>query len=168
MNRFISFWTRLSFILVLSTVMFHSCTPEEPMEGEEEIDTVKLVFAGQTITWRESDTSDPVITLAANTSESVSIEFLNDATSENITEEVAAEKDEHLVCYSSSSGLDLTIETKDQDGANLPVGLSTTWTVGEASTGTVTIELRHQPGVKDGTCTPGDTDVQVSFDIVIQ
>jgi hypothetical protein len=168
MNRFVSLGTQFSLFLLLSTLVFQSCTPEAPMEGEEEIDTVQLVFAGQTIIWREGDPSDPTITLAANTSESVSIEFLNEATNENITEEVAAEKDEHLVCYSSGSSLDLTIEVSDQDGANLPVGLSTDWTIGEPSTGTVTVELRHQPGVKDGTCAPGDTDVQVTFEVVIE
>ena len=65
-------------------------------------------------------------------------------------------------------GANLTVDITDQDDNGLDVGLSTTWTTGDASTGSLSIELRHQPDVKDGTCTPGDTDVLATFDIVVQ
>ncbi|MEM7655554.1 MAG: hypothetical protein AAF399_05440 [Bacteroidota bacterium] len=152
------------FALVL---MITACTPEEPMEGEEEIDTVNLIIGSETITWSVDDTEDPTITLDANSTVTVSAEFRNVEEGENVTEEIQEEDDEHLVCY-EVSGANLEIERTDTDGGGLEVGLATTWTVGEASTGTMTLELRHQPGVKDGTCGPGSTDVQVTFDIVIQ
>ena len=163
-NRFI----QASFVSLLALLMLATaCTPEEPMEGEEEIDTVKLIVGTETITWRESDTTDPVITLAANSTVEVLVEFRNEAENENVNEEIQAEDDEHLVCY-SVSGANLDIAIKDKDAGGLDVGLESTWTVGAASNGSLTLELRHQPGVKDGTCAPGDTDVQVTFEVKIQ
>ncbi len=51
----------------------------------------------------------------------------------------------------------------DTDG-NSGVGLVSTWShTGVADNGNVTIPLTHQPGVKDGTCEPGETDVEVTF-----
>ena len=31
----------------------------------------------------------------------------------------------------------------------------------------LTIELKHQPGVKDGTYAPGETDIQVAFKLKV-
>jgi hypothetical protein len=167
MNHSSITWKNLSVILAFLLLVTSACTPEEPMEGEEEIDAVQLVIGTQTITWRESDTTDPVITLDANSTVTVAATFLNEAENENVNEEILAEADEHLVCF-TVNGANLDIAITDKDAGGLDVGLVSTWTTGDASTGTLTLELRHQPGVKDGTCAPGDTDVQVSFDVEIQ
>ena len=53
-------------------------------------------------------------------------------------------------------------------GGTLEVGLATQWTVGIASVGTTQVVLKHQPGVKDGTCAPGDTDIELDFVTEIQ
>lgn len=86
---------------------------------------------------------------------------------EDITVEILAEDDEHLFCYTVSSGLDMEVIRTDSDG-NFPIGVATRWRAGAASTGTVRVTLKHQPGVKDGSCTPGDTDVEVNFVVEIQ
>jgi hypothetical protein len=80
----------------------------------------------------------------------------------NISDEVAAEAADHFFCY-ETAGTAPAIMRTDSDGT-YEVGLSSDWTTGATSgSGSVTITLRHQPGVKDGTCEPGDTDVQVTF-----
>lgn len=158
-------------LLISQALIFTACTPEDPDEGEEEITTVRLVFAnGPTVTWEEGATANPEITLDANTTYTVKAEFLDEtdpADVEDITAEILEEDDEHLVCYEVTGGATATITRTDSDG-NFEVGLNTEWVTGEASTGSVMLELRHQPGVKDGTCTPGDSDVAVTFNLTVQ
>jgi len=165
MNRITSnvlLWTAVLAMLVLS-----ACTPEEPGNDEEEIDTVELVFAnGPTVTWSVDDTANPTITLDANTTYTVEAAFRNEEENEDVTAEIREEDDEHIVCFDVTSG-NVDIELTDSDGT-FPIGLATEWTTGAASSGMVVLTLRHQPDVKDGTCTPGDTDVEVTFDIEIQ
>lgn len=159
-------------ILLSSTLFMQSCKPEEPV-GEEEITTVQLVFNGtQTFTWKDGTTPD-VITLAPLTNYTVQAKFLNENVSpaEDITAEIREEDDEHLVCYEILGSLvltNLTIARTDTDGT-YEVGLATQWQTGAAATGQVSLKLRHQPGgVKDGTCTPGDSDVEIVFNVEIQ
>ncbi len=61
------------------------------------------------------------------------------------------------------------------NGVANPVGLEFTLQAGTASSGTITVTLRHQPakdaaGVSAGEIAnaAGETDVQESFDIVIE
>jgi hypothetical protein len=60
---------------------------------------------------------------------------------------------------------------KDSDGATTPrpLGLLTEWMTGAMTTTKkeLTIELKHQPGTKNGTYAPGDVDVSVPFKIKI-
>ena len=166
MNRITS--NLLLWTVVLAMLVLSACRPEDPGNEEEEIDTVELVFAnGPTVTWSVKDTDNPTITLDANTTYTVEAAFRNDEEGEDVTAEVREEDDEHLVCFEVTSG-NVTIEATDSDGT-FPVGLSSDWTTGAASSGMVILTLRHQPdGEKDGTCTPGDTDVEVTFNIEIQ
>lgn len=91
---------------------------------------------------------------------------------ENITQEVQAEADEHLFCYTPAN-VNLSIIRTDIEldygvGGTLEVGLATRWTTGNASIGTTQVVLKHQPSVKDGACAPGDTDVELNFVTEIQ
>ena len=60
---------------------------------------------------------------------------------------------------------------KDSDGASTPrpIGLLTEWMTGAMTTTkkVLNIELKHQPGVKNGTYAPGDVDAAVPFKIKI-
>jgi len=109
-----------------------------------------------------------VLTLAANTYYTATVQLLNEAESpaEDITLEVLQEDDEHLFCYAPSN-TNVTIDRTDSDGT-YEVGISTFWSTGAAASGNTTVTLKHQPGVKDGTCTPGDTDVEIIFVTEIQ
>ncbi len=162
MNSFKSFL----FLALCGTLIFSACRPPEQGGGEEEIDTVRILIDGQTIEWSVDDTTNPTITLEAGKTYPVEIQFWNLEENENVTLEVQEEDDEHLVCY-EANGVAMTITATDTDGTH-PIGLATEWETATTSTGTLTVELRHQPDVKDGTCTPGDTDVLADFEVVIQ
>ena len=113
-------------------------------------------------------TQQDTIRLAANTYYTASIQLLNEAVSpaEDITVEVQEEDDEHLFCYVPAN-TNVSISKTDTDGT-YEVGISTFWSTGAAATGSTVVSLKHQPGVKDGTCPPGDTDVEISFVTEIQ
>jgi hypothetical protein len=62
----------------------------------------------------------------------------------------------------------LNITPTDKDKNNLPIGLNTEWTCSGADFGRIVVRLKHQPGIKTGSCEPGDTDVEVSFPYFIK
>jgi hypothetical protein len=98
----------------------------------------------------------------------VSLRF-EDASSgsvKDITTEIRAEGNEHLICV-NPSGISLQVTASDSDG-KYPIGLESRWKSSGKGSGTVKIVLKHQPGgVKNGSCDPGDTDAEVIFPIVI-
>lgn len=158
-------------IALLAGFYLTSCDPKDPEEGEEEITTVQLTFdkGVGTISWEEGQASVPTIRLDSGDTYQVSATFLNESDPSNvedITEEIKEEDDEHIVCY-EVSGADATITRTDSDG-QFEVGLETEWKVGGPSNGVLVLKLRHQPGVKDGGCTAGDSDVEVEFNLEIQ
>lgn len=131
------------------------------------------------------------ITLDANTTYTLTYEIFNnlETPGEDIGAEIKAEDDEHQIFYSFTDGIFTSpmgngnIDTASdpinygdedsdaQDGSGNPVGLSTTWTTGNASTGnTFRAVLKHQPGVKTSTSSfnDGDTDFDLEFDLTIQ
>jgi hypothetical protein len=85
---------------------------------------------------------------------------------EDMTIEILNESDEHLFCFSPNSA-DLSIVCTDSDGT-FEIGLQSAWTTGAASQGELAIVLKHQPGIKNGSCDPGETDIEVSFPVHIE
>ena len=179
--------------IVLFSVLATSCKKDDdtpipvidttpPVHEEELITSVVLSFVDTagvqpnvTYAFRDPDGDGgnapavhDVITLAANTYYNTTIQILNESVSpaEDITTEVQQEDDEHLFCYEVSNTNVLVTRT-DSDGT-YEVGISTFWSTGAVATGSTTISLKHQPDVKDGTCAPGDTDVEVIFVTQIQ
>ncbi|SDM70666.1 hypothetical protein SAMN05421823_12014 [Catalinimonas alkaloidigena] len=179
---------RFSFALLLllsSTCLLQSCKKDdepEPVNEEELITTFRLTFTEVgnssntfTATLSDPDGEGPTaptvdeIMLDSATTYNVTAEFLNESDPndvEDITEEIREEDDQHLLCF-SPSGVDLTVNRTDSDGT-YEVGLTSDWVAGAAGSGTITIALRHQPGVKDGTCDPGEADLEATFDVTIQ
>ncbi len=113
-------------------------------------------------------TQHDTIRLVANTYYNATIQLLNEAENpaEDITLEVQQEDDEHLFCYTPSN-TNVSILRTDSDGT-YEVGITTFWSTGASANGETTVTLKHQPGVKDGTCAPGDTDIEVTFVTEIQ
>jgi hypothetical protein len=179
---------KLKFIAIaiaVLTLSLNGCKKDDlpGVEEEELITTIRLKFTNtanandvKTITWKDIDGAGgnaPVIdalSLKSGSTYAVIVDaVLNETVSPaaDIKAEVAAEKDEHLFVY-KAFGANLTFSNFDKDINNLAVGLSATATTGAASTGTFTIILRHQPnGAKNGTETPGSTDLEAVFQTAI-
>ena len=177
--------------LALTTILFIACSSDDDaafVNEEEVITTVQVTLTPQgggtavTLTSRHLDGDGPeapMVTVSAPVTAGIvysgGVTFLNELTNpaEDITEEVAAEGEEHQVFY-QHNGLG-TFTYNDEDGNGNPVGLDFTYTAGTAATGTLTVILRHEPnkeaqGVAEGIITNagGSTDAEVVFNVVVQ
>jgi hypothetical protein len=88
-------------------------------------------------------------------------------TTDTVSNEVLEEADEHLFIFEISAA-DMSIKIEDKDSKQLPLGLISKWMTKQKSKGSVNIQLKHQPGVKDGSKTPGETDAMVEFPVIIE
>ncbi len=180
----------LIFILSVGLI---SCNDDDPIIPNEEELITTIIYTltpvgveGDDVVFSFKDLdgdggTDPVIeegVLAANTTYTGTIEFLNELETpvEDITEEVIEEGDEHQVFYIKAGTYNATFDYDENDEDDLdinghPIGIKTIVVTGAASTGTLTITLRHEPKKpNNGTLADagGETDVQVTFNIVIQ
>lgn len=176
--------------LFSTSLFFIACDPDdpEPIVEPEVITTLNYTLTpmggGTTVTLSFQDLDGdggtaPTITegiLATNETYTGSLELLNESESpsENITEEIEAEDDEHQFFFATTVS-NLSVGYTDQDDNGNPIGLTTTMTTGDAATGTITIILRHQPdksasGVSSGDISNagGETDIEVTFPISVQ
>ncbi|MFI5205203.1 MAG: hypothetical protein ACHQF2_11965 [Flavobacteriales bacterium] len=128
------------------------------------------VLAPFTFAFRDTDGpggNNPVefdtISLPQNTTWNVNLLLLNEsiAPADTISNEVLEEATDHIICY-PVSGWNGSIVRTDSDGT-FEIGLQTKWKTMGISTGTVTVTLKHQLGVKDGTCAPGETEAEINF-----
>ncbi|HET8858510.1 hypothetical protein [Marivirga sp.] len=178
-----------SMLLLVAVLLFSQCDTAEPeAENEEElITTLEMTFTpvngGDEVVFSvyDEDGDGPMApvytngTLAANTAYTASIEVRNDVENENITLEVIEEANEHQFFFQISNGLNIEFGYNDADTDGYPIGLSTTFTTGAASTGSLVVILRHEAdklaeGVENGdpTNAGGETDIQATFDVVIE
>jgi len=124
--------------------------------------------------------NDPIIeiaTLDANTTYTGAISLTGLSSSEEVedfTREIQEENEEFQFFFTTVDA-NLTVAYADMDTNGNPIGLTTNITTGDASAGTMTIILRHEPdkneeGVADGDITHagGETDVEITFDVIIQ
>ena len=110
------------------------------------------------------------VSLRANKAYTLAIELLDESKSpvDDITKEVAEESDEHLFIYTPSPASLLTYTYDDKDKNGIKIGLTGTAQTGAAGAGKLKVQLRHQPGVKDGTSSPGSDDVGLDFNLKIK
>ena len=174
--------------LTISLSVFTTSCKKESIDNEDEnelITTIKLNFTagGTTQSFSYSDPDGDggkaptiaTINLKANTTYTMTIEILDESKTpvSKITDEVAAEKDEHLFIYTPSPANLFTYTYGDKDSRNLNVGLTGNVKTGAIASGKMKVQLRHQPPIngkatKDGTVTPGSDDVNVDFNVTIQ
>lgn len=121
-----------------------------------------------------ADFSKATLNLKANTSYSGKI-LLSDKTQSPATDVTAEIKDRqniHLFVYTPTSTLNLTVTITDRDTnpapGPYPVGLTFDVATKAASTGSLNVVLRHQPNSKNGTATPGSSDLDTTFPVVIK
>ena len=89
--------------------------------------------------------------------------------SENVTEEVDEEALEHQFFYTIGGNLDVATEYENFDADGNPLGTLLMLSTGEASSGTLTLTLRHEPnkpntGLSDA---GGETDIEVTFNVAV-
>lgn len=173
----------ITIIILFSMLfIFNACKDEEtplPPNEEELITTVSLAFenltsgAIDTFIFRDADgpggnapTQFDTIQLDAATTYHLTTTLLNESVSpsEDITVEVQDEGVDHQFFYTVDGGLDLIIEYDDTDANGNPIGIHNIVTTGVGGAGAFTVILKHQPGIKDGNITTGDTDVEVDFE----
>jgi hypothetical protein len=177
--------------IILMTICWTGCKKDKdpvplppPVSNDGEvITTLKLTFtdSANTSDIRYATFRDPdgdggqgpdifdTIRLAPNKTWYTGILLLNETVTpaDTISNEVLEEANDHRFCF-TPSGTSAVVTITDLDGNNLPIGLQSKWRTAGIGLGAMQIELRHQPGIKDGTCTPGSTDVDVTFQTKIQ
>lgn len=167
------------------------CSPDDPVipNEEEVITSVKLTLipigasSGAEFSYTDFDGdggNDPVITfdtLEEGKTYKASLSFLNEIEdpTENITEEIEEEAQEHQVFLVPSDSSAMTIIYMDNDGAGYPLGIKSQFTTKKWGDYTLQVILRHQPdknaeGVSDGdpTNAGGETDIEVNFSVYIR
>lgn len=179
----------LTLLLVFSTLILSTgCGGDDDPEVENEEEVITSV----TLTLFPDNTSQDVVTfgfldadgdgglppvtivdgdLVANSVYTGMVSF--GGPDGSIDGEIVEEGEEHQVFY-TNTGLNLTFNYRDQDDAGQPIGLSTQVLTGDASQGTLTVILRHEPN-KSVMALPdnpdaagGSTDAEVNFNVTIQ
>ncbi len=126
--------------------------------------------------------SDSIINLLSNHVYQSTILLLDQTKNpvDTISKEVLNEGVDHMFFFNSTNPTGTPYNTfltasmtnikyLDLDANNRGIGLSTLWiapTMAMNKTPLI-IELKHQPNVKNGTYTPGETDIQVNFKLKI-
>jgi hypothetical protein len=104
-----------------------------------------------------------------------------------VSNEIVARQNYHLFCYYDASNTNDIYGTNQSSRAGsawanvaisglnndmntppLPFGLTAKLNTYGSTTGQLEIILRHQPDVKNGTCAPGSTDLDVYYNITVQ
>lgn len=170
--------------------MITSCSKDDPsIPNEEElITTLKIIMtpvsggSPVTLSFKDLDGeggNPPTIVggnLQRNTSYNGKLELSNESVSPivDITKEILEEAEDHQFFFQSTlSGLSVTYTDKDKNGN--PLGLAVLTQTTSAASGKLTVTLRHKPnktaqGVATGLLTNagGETDIAVTFDIIVQ
>jgi len=175
-----------------SALVLTSCDKDDDEEENEEevITTMQLTFVpvggGNTVTFKYDDPDGPgggaptqdQITLMPNKTYNVTLQLLNKTANpaQDITAEIAAEAQSHRFYYEPAGGSNITVAGFNNDANGVPLGITSTWTTGAATTtGTMKITLRHYPGnppnkaANDPVNSPkSSTDIEVTFNTRLQ
>ena len=179
-------YTTLLALLIALSLSFTACNDVEdpPAPNEEElITTVKLTFTNtanasdiRTFSFADPDgeggnapTKTDTIRLSANSTYTLGTQFLDESNPSNvvdITAEVLEEANDHLVCYSVNG--ETTLVRTDKDGNNLVLGLKADVSTKNTGNEQLIVSLKHQPSIKNGECEVGETDVEVTFVLLVE
>lgn len=178
----------LSGLLIVGLILTLSCDKKEenpkPNEENELITTVTLRLTrpgGSPVsaTWRDLSPDDE----SGRTIDTLFLEYstlytglviLLDETKnpiDSVSKTVKEEATDHLFVYKPVAMLtsaNLLITRTDHDANHLEVGLEYTLETKAAGNGGLQVILRHQTGEKNGTETPGDSDVDVVFPVKVR
>ena len=166
-----------------SVTLLNSCKNEATPSTNEYITTVKVV--AQNLSTNVTDTFEYVnfnetrpnppsyvdtIRLQAKTSYAIQVILLNEAHNpvQDMTDTIMARADNHLMVYNIDPTSLFALKIQDKDSKGLPLGLMSTWTTADTTNGWLRMILRQQPGNKNGTETPGITDFEADFPVVVR
>lgn len=180
----------LVLALIGGALFMNSCSNDDdttvPVNEEEVITTLLLTLVpdggGATVTMQSRDLDGdgpnaPTVEVSGNLQASTTytgVVLLTNETetpADNITLEVIEEADEHQMFYLPSGSLNITVAYLDTDGNGDPLGVSFTFTTGDASNGNLNAVLRHEPNKpNDGTLADagGETDIDVTFPVTVE
>lgn len=181
----------LLFAMILIADMLTGCKkdndkiPDPPLHEGEVITSLRLTFTDSanssnvaTATFKDPDgdggnapTQFDTIRLDANKTYLVSILLLDETKTpaDTISSEVKEEaNDHHFFFHHTGVTVATTYLDEDTNTPPLPLGLKTRWKTGNAGNGTSQVILKHQPGEKDGTESPGETDIDITFRTEVQ
>lgn len=177
--------------LCIAVCLSFACGSDEP-QGPDEVDiitTVNVRFENdatddvQTGTFRDIDGpggESPAITgvtLDANSSYTVRLEFLNESVSptDDITAEIREEELDHQVFFVIGGNIGITYSYGDQDSQGNPIGLTGTLTTVQAGNADLQIVLVQQPvksntGVADGNLANagGEENIRVQIPVRVE
>ena len=176
---------RLAALLLSAPLLLASCDSKdpEPDKDNEQITTVTYTLTPTTgggaaisATWKDLDGTGgaaptiSTLSLRPNTTYTGTISLLDETKTPaaDIAKEVKEEANDHILFYTATPAGLLSVTRTDKDAKNLELGLTTSVVTNAAGTGTLKITLRHQPGTKNGTFTPGDTDAESVFPVTVQ
>lgn len=178
-------------LVVFTGLLFTACSNDDdsdipqPVNEEEVITTLTVTLTpdagGDAVTLKKFDADGdgpeaPKVTVSGKlipgATYAGSIVLLNETVNpaDIITREVEEEGNEHQFFYHAGGELDVTTAYGNTDDNGNPLGTEFTLTAGEASTGTLTITLRHEPKKpNDGTLADaaGETDADATFSITV-
>lgn len=170
-------------ILAMLVLPFLSCEKDDdngPDNEQELITTIALKFTGggQTVTFTAVDKdgdggSAPVIqniNLKANTDYTLSVSFLDESksTSKDITTEVKAESNDHLICFAATGAM-VSPQASDKDAGGKTLGLESSFKTGANGAGTLKVTLKHEADKTDANaCGTGETDAEATFNVTVQ
>ncbi len=171
------------FAITIS-MMLISCDPENPPNpnDQEVITSLKLtaISSSDTVVFAYSDPDGdggnvPTIDtafLSTSNIYTVSLELIDETKTpdDTLTNAILSEAIDHQFFF-TIIGVNLTNTYADMDVNGNPIGLLNTWTTTTSSTGTVMVTLKHQPDIKPaspGSISVGETDIEVTFPVVIQ
>lgn len=184
--------TKLLFFSSIFVLLFaSSCKddeiPEVPVQPEL-ITTLTYTLTPEgggdavVLSFQDLDDDGPIAPITQNgtlqntTTYNGVLTFLNESVdpSENITEEVEAEDEEHQVFFVTNNDF-VTVAYDDTDSDGNPIGLSSKLTTSQTGTTDLTITLRHEPNkagenvsTGDITNAGGETDIEVTFNVEIE
>jgi hypothetical protein len=175
-----------TIVCVLFAVMafLYSCKTDPPLSGTEHISTTYVIATDlsdlsiDTFVYVNFDYNQGLparyidsIRLKAHTTYSVRLKLLEEAVNptQDLTDSITAMGDKHLMLYNMdpTSGM-ISVKIIDKDSKGLPIGLMSTWKTSDTTSGYLRLILRHQPGVKNGTQTPGLTDFEADYPVVVR
>lgn len=186
----IPWFSAVRYVIPAMILMLASCKfPERtvaPTNDNEAITTVMLTLTSQTdstdvrtalidnLGSNRPDFSHDTLKLTPNRTYNCKIGMVNKLTDpfSDATAEIRELANEHLLIYTPAESLHLIVTITDQDTnpppGPYPIGLTSVFSSGTASAGKLSVVLRHQPDTKNGTATPGTSDLDTSFDVVIR